>query len=104
MIRDKVCKVQLRGGDVTICIDFDPDHENDDGPYVERWGLTVHEAARLLAGLEVALEKALENSVQGRCLKCGHVLHSGDMDAAHPQRCVMCRGGILSPAAGRGGE
>ena len=64
-------------------------------------------AARLLAGLEVALAAALLEAGGGKCLHCGGF---SKLDPTWPKReldmgcvchCVRC-GGILSPMPARG--
>jgi hypothetical protein len=68
--------------------------------------MTIANAARLLAGLEVALAAALREAGMGKCLRCGHVegwlagLHASGPDVV--VHCGHC-GGVLAPAAeGRG--
>jgi Zn finger protein HypA/HybF involved in hydrogenase expression len=65
--------------------------------------MTVANASRLLAGLEVALAAALREAGRGKCLKCGHEWETAiwvqPWDVCH---CDYC-GGVLAPVAeGRG--
>lgn len=63
-------------------------------------------AARLLAGLEVALAAALREAGRGKCLKCGRV--SAREDGPRKRHGSWCHcgycGGILSPLPAREGE
>lgn len=56
-------------------------------------------AARLLAGLEVALAASLRESGRGKCLKCGREGYAGDNEL----HCMHCFG-VLSPLPAREGE
>jgi hypothetical protein len=61
----------------------------------------VDAAARLLAGLEVALAAALREAGRGKCLKCGRVeedICGYDTEQCHCTRCF----GVLSPMPARG--
>jgi hypothetical protein len=63
--------------------------------------MTVANAARLLAGLEVALAAALREAGRGKCLKCGRVeedICGYDTEQCHCTRCF----GVLSPMPARG--
>lgn len=66
---------------------------------------TDEEAARLLAGLEVALAAALREAGRGKCLRCGKVSVRENMPlppwCAYELHCHKC-GGILSPTPARG--
>jgi hypothetical protein len=62
--------------------------------------MTVANAARLLAGLEVALAAALREAGRGKCLKCGRVeedICGYDTEQCHCTRCF----GVLAPVKGR---
>lgn len=65
---------------------------------------TPQEAARLLAGLEVAMGKALAKQRVAKCIRCGATEDYRDFTPhVMPEdiRCTMC-GGILSPGQGAG--
>lgn len=64
------------------------------------WGFAMgyRDAAILLAGLEVALGKALEDAGHGKCLHCGKVRTTGPCTT----RCCYCHG-VLTPAGKDGG-
>lgn len=78
----------------------------DRGPCVEfgfykaipQFCMSAETAARLLAGLEVALGKALEDAGHGKCLHCGKVRTTGPCTT----RCCYCHG-VLAPAGKDGG-
>jgi hypothetical protein len=60
-----------------------------------------HDAARLLAGLEVALAAALREAGRGKCLRCGRVeedICGYDTEQCHCTRCF----GALYPLPARG--
>lgn len=68
--------------------------------------MTVANAARLLAGLEVALAAALREAGRGKCLKCGNVCDRSDllwktMPLSHACHCPDCHG-ALSTLPGEG--
>lgn len=82
----------------------------DRDPYVEigfrrfcssGWAVGIDFAARLLAGLEVALAAALREAGRGKCLRCG--LEIVWDDPAESWVHCLC-GGILSPLPAREGE
>jgi hypothetical protein len=66
--------------------------------------MTIANAARLLAGLEVALAAALREAGRGKCLRCGKVSVRENMPlppwCAYELHCHKC-GGILSPMPAR---
>lgn len=62
--------------------------------------MTIANAARLLAGLEVALAAALREAGRGKCLRCGRVeedICGYDTEQCHCTRCF----GALSPLPAR---
>ena len=75
------------------------EHSNRPGGATISDTVDPREAARLLAGLEFALEQALRDAGNGKCLKCGAVHRDGEESnwaMYTPTRCKC--GGILAPA------
>ena len=85
-----------------------PYHHPDRGPMIElglrsvaSWCVDMRAAARLLAGLEVALAAALREAGRGKCLRCGRVASTvyATPSGMTPHEEIMCGwcGGVLSP-------